>query len=291
MMNIINGGAHGDNAVDIQEFMIVPVSAETVSEAVRMGAEIFHTLKKILSAQGFSTNVGDEGGFAPSLPSTKAALDVIMKAIETAGYVPGQDVALALDVAASEFYRVGRYHMAGENKIFESAQMVSFYQDLVKSYPIISIEDGMSEDDWHGWNLLTDKMGSKIQLVGDDVFVTNTERLGRGIAEHCANSILIKPNQIGTLTETAQAIQLAHAHGYATVMSHRSGETEDTTIADLAVAFGCSQIKTGSLSRSDRVAKYNQLMRIEEELGSSARFSKLSRWQRDKESKSKRVVN
>jgi len=291
MMNIINGGAHGDNAVDIQEFMIVPVGAETIAEAVRMGAEIFHSLKKILSAQGFSTNVGDEGGFAPSLPSTKAALDVIMKAIESAGYVPGEDVSLALDVAASEFYRVGRYHMAGENKIFESAQMVTFYQDLVKSYPIISIEDGMSEDDWHGWNLLTEKLGSKIQLVGDDVFVTNTERLGRGIAEHCANSILIKPNQIGTLTETAQAIQLAHAHGYTTVMSHRSGETEDTTIADLAVAFGCSQIKTGSLSRSDRIAKYNQLMRIEEELGSSARFSKLCRGQSTKECKSKRVVN
>lgn len=270
LMNIINGGAHADNPIDIQEFMIVPSGAPTFKEALRWGAEVFHALKKNLSEAGYSTNVGDEGGFAPALPSTRSALDFIMKSIETAGYQPGEDIGLALDVAANEFYRVGRYHLAGENKIFEAEEMVPFYQDLVKTYPIFSIEDGMAEDDWHGWQLLTKALGKDIQLVGDDVFVTNPLRLAEGIEKDVANSILIKVNQIGTLTETIQTVDLAHRSGYTTVMSHRSGETEDSTIADLAVALNCGQIKTGSLSRSDRLAKYNQLLRIEEELGPQA---------------------
>ncbi|MEB3702624.1 Enolase [Candidatus Bealeia paramacronuclearis] len=276
MMNIINGGAHGDNPIDFQEFMIMPVGAVSLTEAVRMGSEIFQTLKKILSQMGMSTNVGDEGGFAPSLPSTRSSLDVIMKSIEQAGYTPGEDVMLALDVAATEFYRVGRYHLAGENKILDAEGLAKFYEELVSNYPIISIEDGMAEDDWHGWQLLTNALGKKIQLVGDDLFVTNRERLIEGVQKGVANSILIKVNQIGTLTETLSTIDYAHKAGYTTVMSHRSGETEDTTIADLAVACNCGQIKTGSLSRSDRVAKYNQLLRIEEELGTQSVYGGFS---------------
>jgi enolase len=270
LMNIINGGSHADNPIDFQEFMIVPIGAPTFKEAIRYGAEVFHALKKNLSDAGYSTNVGDEGGFAPSLPSTQSALDFIMKSIESAGYRPGEDIALALDVAASEFYQDGRYHMAGEKKIFDSDQLTSFYQTLVKSYPILSIEDGMAEDDWEGWKILTNTLGQSIQLVGDDVFVTNPVRLAEGIEKGIANSILIKVNQIGTLTETIQTVDLAHRVGYTTIISHRSGETEDTTIADLAVALNCGQIKTGSLSRSDRLAKYNQLLRIEEDLGAQA---------------------
>lgn len=271
-MNILNGGAHADNPVDIQEFMIVPKGAPNYKEALRWGAEVFHALKKNLSEKGLSTNVGDEGGFAPALPSTKAALDIIMKSIESAGYHPGDDIALALDVAASEFYRVGRYHMAGENKILEADDLVSFYEELVEDYPIVSIEDGMAEDDWQGWKNLTDALGTRLQLIGDDLFVTNPLRLKEGITKEVANSILIKPNQIGTLTETIQTVDLAHRAGYRTMMSHRSGETEDSTIADLAVALNCGQIKTGSLSRSDRLSKYNQLLRIEEALGPEGQF-------------------
>jgi enolase len=272
LMNIINGGAHGDNSIDFQEFMIVPVGAPSFKEALRWGSEVFHALKKNLSEAGYNTNVGDEGGFAPALSSTRGALDFIMKSIETAGYKPGEDIVLALDVAATEFYRVGRYHLAGENKILESAELVAFYEELVKAYPIHSIEDGMAEDDWHGWKTLTDALGESTQLVGDDLFVTNPLRLAEGIEKSVANSILIKLNQIGTLTETIQTIDLAHRSGYTTVMSHRSGETEDAFIADLSVALNCGQIKTGSLSRSDRMAKYNQLLRIEEELGPQAVF-------------------
>jgi enolase len=272
LMNILNGGAHADNPIDFQEFMIVPVGAPTFKESLRWGSEVFHALKKNLSEAGFNTNVGDEGGFAPALPSTKSALDFIMKSIEGAGYQPGEDIVIALDVAASEFYRAGRYHLEGENKILESGELVDFYQELVQSYPIHSIEDGMAEDDWHGWKALTDALGDRIQLVGDDVFVTNTLRLADGIEKGVANSILIKVNQIGTLTETIQTVDLATRSGYTTIMSHRSGETEDTFIADLAVALNCGQIKTGSLSRSDRMAKYNQLLRIEEELGPQAVF-------------------
>lgn len=272
LMNIINGGAHGDNAIDIQEFMIVPKGASSFREGLRMGTEVFHSLKAILSQKGYNTNVGDEGGFAPALPSSEAALNVIMDAILSAGYIPGKDIALALDVAASEFYRMGRYHLVGENKILDASEMVTFLENLVKNYPIISIEDGMAEDDWDGWSLLTKNLGQKIQLVADDLFVTNVSRLRQGIDRQVANSILIKPNQIGTLTETVETIQLAKTNGYTTVISHRSGETEDTTIADLAVALGCGQIKTGSLSRSERTAKYNQLLRIEEDLGSSAQY-------------------
>ncbi|MBI2707249.1 MAG: phosphopyruvate hydratase [Proteobacteria bacterium] len=272
LMNIINGGSHADNPIDFQEFMIVPIGAPTFKEAVRWGAEVFHSLKKNLVEAGYSTNVGDEGGFAPALPSTRSALDFIMKSIESAGYRPGEEIGLALDVAASEFYREGRYHMTGEKKIFDAAQLVTFYEDLVKSYPIISIEDGMAEDDWAGWKLLTNALGEHTQLVGDDIFVTNPLRLAEGIEKGIANSILIKINQIGTLTETIQTVDLAHRVGYTTIMSHRSGETEDATIADLAVALNCGQIKTGSLSRSDRLAKYNQLLRIEEELGAQAVF-------------------
>ncbi|MBS0272722.1 MAG: phosphopyruvate hydratase [Proteobacteria bacterium] len=272
LMNILNGGAHADNPIDFQEFMIVPVGAPTFKESLRWGAEVFHALKKNLSEAGLNTNVGDEGGFAPALPSTRSALDLIMKSIETAGFEPNEDIVLALDVAASEFYRVGRYHLAGENKILESDELVEFYKELVKAYPIHSIEDGMAEDDWHGWKSLTDALGDHIQLVGDDLFVTNALRLAEGIEKGVANSILIKPNQIGTLTETMQAVDLATRSGFTTIMSHRSGETEDSFIADLAVALNCGQIKTGSLSRSDRMAKYNQLLRIEEELGPQAVF-------------------
>lgn len=272
LMNIINGGAHADNPIDIQEFMIVPVGAPTFSESVRWGAEIFHALKRNLSEAGFSTNVGDEGGFAPALPSTKSALDFIMQSIESAGYEPGEQVGIALDVAASEFYKEGHYHLRSENKVLTSEALVGFYQDLVNNYPILSIEDGMAEDDWNGWQALTQALGDELQLVGDDLFVTNPLRLAEGLEKGAANSILIKLNQIGTLTETIRTVDLAHRAGYTTIMSHRSGETEDSTIADLAVALNCGQIKTGSLSRSDRLAKYNQLLRIEEELGEQAVF-------------------
>lgn len=272
LMNIINGGAHADNPIDFQEFMIVPQGAPTFSESLRCGAEIFHALKKNLSAAGFNTNVGDEGGFAPALPSTKSALDFILQSIETAGYRPGEEVSLALDVAASEFYHDQRYHLKGENKVLKPDELVRFYEDLVHHYPISSIEDGMAEDDWQGWQALTEALGDQVQLVGDDLFVTNPLRLSEGIKKGVANSILIKVNQIGTLSETIRTVDLAHRSGYTTVMSHRSGETEDSTIADLAVALNCGQIKTGSLSRSDRLAKYNQLLRIEEELGAQAEF-------------------
>ncbi len=273
MMNIINGGEHADNPIDIQEFMIVPAAASSIAEAVRMGSEIFHTLKKELSAAGFNTGIGDEGGFAPALSSTTAALDFIMTAIDKAGYKPGEDVFLALDCAASEYYKNGVYDMKGEGKKLSSAENADYLAALVDAYPIVSIEDGMDEDDWDGWKLLTERLGDRVQLVGDDLFVTNPERLERGIGDGVANSILIKVNQIGTLTETLTAVDMAHRAGYTCVMSHRSGETEDATIADLAVATNCGQIKTGSLSRSDRLAKYNQLMRIEEELGASAAFA------------------
>ncbi|MFP3942463.1 MAG: phosphopyruvate hydratase [Alphaproteobacteria bacterium] len=273
MMNIVNGGAHADNPVDIQEFMIMPVRAESCRDAIRMGAEIFQVLKKSLKDAGHNTNVGDEGGFAPSLKSSDEALGFIMKAIEGAGYAPGEDVVLALDVASTEFFRDGEYRLDGEGKTLDAAGMAGYLEDLVDRYPIVSIEDGMAEDDWEGWRLLTERLGGRVQLVGDDLFVTNPERLARGIAESAANAVLVKVNQIGTLTETFTAVDMAHKAAYRAVMSHRSGETEDTTIADLAVATGCGQIKTGSLSRSDRLAKYNQLIRIEEELGPAARYA------------------
>jgi len=273
MMNIINGGAHADNPIDFQEFMILPVSAPTVADAVRMGSEIFQSLKKQLKGQGLNTNVGDEGGFAPNLASADAALSVVMKSIEAAGYRPGEDVLLGLDVAATEFFKDGKYVLAGEGKTLDSAGMVQLYADLCRRYPIASIEDGMAEDDWQGWKALTDELGGKVQLVGDDLFVTNTERLQRGISQGVANAILVKVNQIGTLTETLAAVEMAHKAGYRAVLSHRSGETEDTTIADIAVATNCGQIKTGSLSRTDRTAKYNQLIRIEEQLGDSAVYA------------------
>ncbi len=273
MMNIVNGGAHADNPIDIQEFMILPVGAESVAEAIRVGSEIFQALKKQLKDAGHNTNVGDEGGFAPNLASADVALGFITKAIEAAGYKPGGDVMLALDAASTEFYRDGKYHMAGEGKTLDAAGMVKFYADLVKRYPIVSIEDGMAEDDWDGWKALTDALGKKVQLVGDDLFVTNPKRLADGIAKGTANAILVKVNQIGTLTETLEAVEMAHKAGYRAVMSHRSGETEDATIADLAVATNCGQIKTGSLSRSDRLAKYNQLIRIEEGLGVAAQYA------------------
>jgi len=273
LMNVINGGAHADNPIDIQEFMILPVAAETCADAIRIGAEVFHSLKKQLKAAGHNTNVGDEGGFAPNLPSADAALGFLMKAIEAAGYEPGEDVALGLDVASTEFYKDGRYDLTGEGKILDADGMVRYLEDLVGRYPIISIEDGMAEDDWDGWSALTSALGGRIQLVGDDLFVTNTKRLTRGIEQGIANAILVKVNQIGTLTETLEAVETAHRAGYRAVMSHRSGETEDSTIADLAVATNCGQIKTGSLSRSDRLAKYNQLIRIEEQLGSGARYA------------------
>ncbi|TLU73905.1 phosphopyruvate hydratase [Lichenicoccus roseus] len=273
MMNIVNGGQHADNPIDIQEFMVQPVGAPTLADAVRMGSEIFAQLKKGLKAAGHNTNVGDEGGFAPGLKSADEALAFISTAVEKAGYRPGDDVTFALDCAATEFYRDGRYEMTGEGKSFDSAGMVAYLADLAARYPIVSIEDGLAEDDWEGWAHLTSVLGGKLQLVGDDLFVTNPERLRRGIAAHTANSILVKVNQIGTLSETLEAVELAHKAGYTAVMSHRSGETEDATIADLAVATNCGQIKTGSLSRSDRTAKYNQLIRIEQELGSAARYA------------------
>ena len=271
-MNIINGGAHADNPIDFQEFMILPVGADSFAEALRMGAEVFQHLKTQLKDAGHNTNVGDEGGFAPNLKSADEALAFIMKAIEAAGYKPGADIALGLDSAASEFYKGGKYVLEGEGKSLDAAGMVKLYADLCARYPIVSIEDGMAEDDWDGWKALTDALGGKVQLVGDDLFVTNPERLSDGIARGVANSILIKVNQIGTLSETLEAVERAHRAGYTAVMSHRSGETEDATIADLAVATNCGQIKTGSLSRSDRLAKYNQL-RIEEQLGSAARYA------------------
>ncbi|MDZ4086725.1 MAG: phosphopyruvate hydratase [Tabrizicola sp.] len=273
MMNIINGGEHADNPIDIQEFMIMPVGASDIREAVRMGSEVFHTLKKELSAAGHNTNVGDEGGFAPNLNSARDALDFILKSIEKAGYKPGEDIYLALDCAATEYFKGGKYEMKGEGKSLSIEENVEFLAGLAADYPIISIEDGCSEDDWAGWKLLTDKLGSKIQLVGDDLFVTNPRRLAEGITAGCANSMLVKVNQIGTLTETLQAVEMAHRARYTNVMSHRSGETEDATIADLAVATNCGQIKTGSLSRSDRLAKYNQLIRIEELLGETAEYA------------------
>jgi enolase len=273
MMNIVNGGKHADNPIDIQEFMIQPIGAPTVAEAVRMGSEVFHALKKKLHDAGHNTNVGDEGGFAPNLKSAEEALGFIVASIEKAGYRPGEDIALALDPASSEFYVSGRYEMKGEGKSFSSAEMVEYYAGLISRFPIISLEDGLAEDDWEGWQLLNERLGKKVQLVGDDLFVTNTERLKRGIAEHCASSILIKVNQIGTLTETLAAVEMAHRAGWTAVISHRSGETEDATIADLAVATNAGQIKTGSLARSDRTAKYNQLIRIEQQLGSAARFA------------------
>jgi enolase len=273
MMNIINGGVHADNPIDFQEFMIMPAGAPTFAEALRAGAEIFHTLKAALKAAGHNTNVGDEGGFAPNLPSAEAALDFVMQAIEKAGYKPGGDVMIALDPAASEFFKDGAYVYAGEGKARSPQQQVDYFAHLVASYPIVSIEDGMAEDDWDGWKLLTQKIGGKCQLVGDDLFVTNVTRLSKGIKDGTANSILIKVNQIGTLTETLAAVEMAHKAGYTAVMSHRSGETEDSTIADLAVATNCGQIKTGSLARADRTSKYNQLLRIEEELGAQAKYA------------------
>ncbi|UCH74552.1 MAG: phosphopyruvate hydratase [Rhodospirillales bacterium] len=273
MMNIINGGAHADNRIDIQEFMIMPVAADDIADAVRVGAEIFHALRAALRESGHNTNVGDEGGFAPNLGSTDEALGFIMKAIEAAGYRPGDDVMLALDCAATEYYRDSRYHLMGEDRTLDPSEMVSYLANLANSYPIFSIEDGMAEDDWEGWRALTDELGSTVQLVGDDLFVTNSARLREGIAQSAANAILIKVNQIGTLSETLETVETAHHAGFRAIMSHRSGETEDTTIADLAVATNCGQIKTGSLSRSDRLAKYNQLIRIEEILGKGAAYA------------------
>ena len=273
MMNIINGGAHADNPIDVQEFMVMPVGASSIAEAVRWGAEIFHTLKSELKAQGHNTAVGDEGGFAPNLNGTRAALDFVMAAVEKAGFKPGDNVMLALDAAATEFFKDGAYHLHGEGLTLMPAQMSDYWASLCADYPILSIEDGMSEDDMDGWKILTDQLGGSVQLVGDDLFVTNPARLGQGIKDGLANALLVKVNQIGTLTETLAAVDLAHRNRYRSVMSHRSGETEDATIADLAVACGCGQIKTGSLARSDRLAKYNQLIRIEEELGSDAVYA------------------
>ena len=275
MMNILNGGKHADNPIDIQEFMIMPVGASSCSEAIRMGAEIFQALKSNLKKAGLNTNVGDEGGFAPNIGSAKEALSFIVEAIKTAGYKPGDDVVLALDAASSEFYdaETKKYNLAGEGKVLTSAELVKYYEDLKNEFPIMSLEDGMAEDDWEGWDLLTKTLGSRMQLVGDDLFVTNTKRLKMGIDRKVANSILVKVNQIGSLTETLEAVDMAHRAGYTAVLSHRSGETEDATIADIAVATGCGQIKTGSLSRSDRLAKYNQLIRIEEELGDTAVYA------------------
>ncbi len=273
MMNILNGGKHADNPIDIQEFMIAPIGAKTMADAVRMGAEVFHALKKELKEAGCNTNVGDEGGFAPELKTAEEALSFIVKAIEKAGYKPGEDVRIAIDAASSEFYENGKYEMKGEGKSFTSAEIVDYYANLCEKFPIFSIEDGVAEDDWEGWKILTDKLGSKIQLVGDDLFVTNPKRLAMGIEKGVGNSILVKVNQIGTLTESLAAIEMAHKHGYTAVVSHRSGETEDSTIADIVVATNAGQIKTGSLSRSDRMAKYNQLIRIEEELGDVAVYA------------------
>ena len=273
MMNIINGGEHADNPIDIQEFMIMPVSADNMRDAVRMGAEVFHTLKKELSAAGLSTGIGDEGGFAPNIASTREALDFVLKSIEKAGYKPGDDIHLALDCAATEYFKDGKYVLSGEGKTLSSEENAAYLAALVADYPIISIEDGMSEDDWDGWKALTDMLGDKVQLVGDDLFVTNPVRLAEGIDRGCANSMLVKVNQIGSLSETLKAVDMAHRARYTNVMSHRSGETEDATIADLAVATNCGQIKTGSLARSDRLAKYNQLIRIEEALGETAEYA------------------
>ncbi len=276
MMNIVNGGAHADNPIDIQEFMILPVGAPTFAEGLRMGAEVFHTLRKGLKDAGHNTNVGDEGGFAPGLGSADEALGFIMTAVERAGYRPQDDIVIALDAASTEFYKDGAYRLDGEGKTLDGAGLVAYYEDLCARYPIVSIEDGMAEDDWDGWAALTESLGGRVQLVGDDLFVTNTERLEQGIERHVANAILVKVNQIGTLTETLEAVDMAHRASYRAVMSHRSGETEDATIADLAVATGCGQIKTGSLARSDRLAKYNQLLRIEEELGDIALYPGLA---------------
>ena len=273
MMNIINGGEHADNPIDIQEFMIMPVAADNIREAVRMGSEVFHTLKKELSAAGLSTGIGDEGGFAPNIGSTRDALDFIMKSVEKAGYTPGEEIYLAMDCAATEYFKDGKYVLSGEGKSLSSEENVAYLSALVDDYPIISIEDGMDEDDWDGWKMLTDALGEKIQLVGDDLFVTNPDRLALGIERGSANSMLVKVNQIGTLTETLKAVDMAHRARFTNVMSHRSGETEDATIADLAVATNCGQIKTGSLARSDRLAKYNQLIRIEEMLGEGAQYA------------------
>ncbi len=272
MMNIINGGAHADNPVDIQEFMIMPVSAPNFAEALRMGAEVFHALKKELSNAGYNTNVGDEGGFAPAVKSSDEALGFIMKSIEAAGYKPTEDITVALDSASTEFYKDGKYHLEGEGKVLSSDEMVAYYEDLCARYPIVSIEDGLAEDDWAGWTALTKALGDKVQLVGDDLYVTNAKRLKRGIEEKAGNAVLVKVNQIGTLSETLETIEMAKKAGFGIVLSHRSGETEDSTIADLAVATNAGQIKTGSLSRSDRIAKYNQLLRIEEELAETARY-------------------
>ena len=273
MMNILNGGVHADNGIDFQEFMVMPVGAPTFAEALRCGAEIFHALKSALHQAGLSTSVGDEGGFAPNVHNAREGLDYIEKAVSAAGYKLGDDVLLALDCAASEYFKDGAYRMTGEGKTLSSAENADFLADLVSNYPIASVEDGMAEDDWDGWQLLTDKLGSRVQLVGDDLFVTNVKRLAKGIDQGIANSILIKVNQIGSLTETIEAVRMAQTNSYTAIMSHRSGETEDTTIADLAVALSCGQIKTGSLARSDRTAKYNQLLRIEEELGETARYA------------------
>lgn len=272
MMNIINGGAHADNPVDIQEFMIMPVSAPNFAEALRMGAEVFHALKKELSSAGYNTNVGDEGGFAPAVKSSEEALDFIMKSIKAAGYKPTEDITIALDSASTEFYKDGKYHLDGEGKVLSSDEMVSYYEALCAKYPIVSIEDGLAEDDWAGWTALTKALGDKVQLVGDDLYVTNAKRLKRGIEEKAGNAVLVKVNQIGTLSETLETIEMAKKAGFGIILSHRSGETEDSTIADLAVATNAGQIKTGSLSRSDRIAKYNQLLRIEEELAETARY-------------------
>ena len=274
LMNILNGGAHADNKVDVQEFMIMPVGAKHFAEGLRMGAEVFHSLKSVLKKKGLSTNVGDEGGFAPDLPSNEEALKLVMQAIETAGYKPGEDIVLALDCASTEFYNAEkkRYTLESTGDVLTSQEMVAMWADWAKRYPIVSIEDGMSEDDWEGWKLLTETIGDKVQLVGDDLFVTNTKRLAEGIKKGVGNSILVKVNQIGTLTETIEAVEMAHRAGFTSIMSHRSGETEDSTIADLAVALNCGMIKTGSASRSDRIAKYNQLLRIEEQLGAAAHY-------------------
>ncbi len=273
MMNILNGGAHADNNVDIQEFMVAPVGAPSFSEALRWGTEIYHHLKAVLKARGLATAVGDEGGFAPNLPSNRAALETILVAIEKAGFRPGTDIQLALDVAASEFFRDGKYHLTGEGRVLDAEGIIDLYEGFANDFPLFSIEDGLAEDDWAGWKRLTDRLGGRLQLVGDDLFVTNTERLSRGIASGTANAILVKVNQIGTLTETLEAVDMAHRAGFASIMSHRSGETEDCTIADLAVAAGSTQIKTGAPCRSDRVAKYNQLLRIEAALGDAARYA------------------
>jgi enolase len=273
MMNIINGGSHADNSIDFQEFMIVPIGAESFSHALKIGTEVFHNLAKVLKEKNYSTNVGDEGGFAPNIPSNEEAIEIVLKAIEKAGYRPGEQVAIALDAASTEFYENGLYHFKkSSGKKLTSAELVNYWAEWTSKYPIISIEDGLAEDDWDGWKLLTDKIGGKIQLVGDDLFVTNVKRLQQGIDAKTANAILVKVNQIGTLTETIAAVNLATRNSYKSIMSHRSGETEDTTIADLAVALNTGQIKTGSASRSDRIAKYNQLLRIEEELGETAYF-------------------